>query len=53
MLTLDEIIERLAQRYDHEELCDLLDIGTQELLERFEHKVREHYEELCEELEDD
>lgn len=52
-LLIDEIIERMAKRYDHEEICDLLEIGTQELLERFEDKISENYDELCEELEDE
>jgi DNA-directed RNA polymerase specialized sigma subunit len=51
-LLVEEIIERLAHRYDHEEVCDLLGVGVQELLERFDDKITAKYEELCEELED-
>ena len=51
MRTLDEIIETLATRYDHEELCDLLGISTEELLWSLETKVAEKYDELNEEIE--
>lgn len=51
-LLVDEIIERLVHRYDQEELCDLLEIGAQELLERFEDKIADKYDKLCEELEE-
>jgi len=51
MRTLDEIIEALAARYDHEELCDLLGISTEELLWALETKVAEKYDTLNEEIE--
>jgi len=51
MRTLDEIIETLADRYDHEQLCDILGVTTQELLWALESKVAEKYDELNEEIE--
>lgn len=51
-LTIEEISERLAVRYDHEELCDLLGISTEKLLERFDDYIAEHYDRLVEELEE-
>jgi uncharacterized protein with ATP-grasp and redox domains len=35
MKTIDEIHEALASRFDPEELVYLLDVGAEELLERF------------------
>ena len=32
-LTLDEVIERVAQRYDPEDIIEALEITTEELLE--------------------
>ena len=51
MRTLDEIIEALASRYDHEELCDLLGVSTERLLWALEAEVAEKYDELNEEIE--
>ncbi len=52
MLTIEEIGVLLAGRFEHEELCDLLDISTEELVEAFLHKVEERYESINYELED-
>ena len=52
MRTLEEIGAILAQRMEHEEICDLLNISTEELLERFEDKIADKYDELNEEIED-
>ena len=52
MFTLDEIIEALASRYEHEQLCDLLGVSTERLLWALENEVTEKYDELNKELED-
>ena len=53
MLTLNEIIERLGQRYDPEELCELMEITAPMLLEKFDYLVDFNYDKLNEELQDD
>ena len=50
-LTLDELIERLASQYDVIELIEMLDIGAEELLERFEDKLGRKSEEIQREIE--
>jgi hypothetical protein len=50
-LTLEEIAERLAARMDPEELCDLLQISSEELVARFDDKIANDYDKLCEEVE--
>tara|TARA_R110002012_G_scaffold156209_3_gene317074 strand:+ start:4440 stop:4604 length:165 start_codon:yes stop_codon:yes gene_type:complete len=52
-LTLDEIIERLATRYGHEEICDLLGVSTERLLWALEDEVAANYDKLNEEVEYD
>jgi hypothetical protein len=50
-LTIVEIAERLANRMDPEELCDLLQISSEELVARFDDKITNNYDKLCEEVE--
>ena len=50
--TLDEICGILLVRYDAELLIELLQISATELLERFEDKLTEHYDELNKELDE-
>lgn len=38
-LTLEELKEHVCQRYDPDELVEMLDISTEELLEYFEDKL--------------
>lgn len=51
--TLDEICDILLVQYDVELLIELLQITPEELLERFEDKLTEHYDKLNEELGED
>ncbi len=39
MLTLDEILERVAARYDEVTIMEALEITAEELVERFSDKV--------------
>lgn len=42
MLTLDEILERVAARYDEITIIEALEITSEELVERFSDKVNQH-----------
>jgi hypothetical protein len=44
MLTLTELKERVIQEYDPDLLVEVLEITTEELLERFEDKFIENIE---------
>ena len=52
-LTMEEIKERLLQRYDPEDLVEALDLSSTELLDRFEDKLINRLESFDEELQDD
>ena len=52
-LTMEEIKERLLQRYDPEGLVEALDLSSTELLDRFEDKLINRLESFEEELQDD
>ena len=52
-LTQAEIVEKLLHRYDPEDIIELLDISAEELLDRFEDKVINRFEQLEEEVDDD
>ena len=52
MLTLEEVKERLCQ-YDELTLLEILDVSSEELVERFEDIVELQYERLVEELSDE
>lgn len=43
-LTLTELIERLEEKYDPDELVDMLRISSKELLRAFVHKVQAYRE---------
>ena len=49
MLTLQEVKEILSQ-YDEVTLLEILDVSSEELLDRFEDRIDEQYDELVEEL---
>jgi hypothetical protein len=51
MLTQREVKEVLCQ-YDELSLLEILDISSEELLDRFEDRIDAQYEELAEELGD-
>lgn len=53
MLTINEICDRISMRYDPDEVVEMLEISTDDLLDRFDHKVIELYSKLNEELQDD
>jgi len=52
-LTMDEIKEKVLQRYDPDDLIEALDISSEELLDRFEDKLLANLEQFEEELQDD
>ena len=49
-LTFEEIKERLA-KFDEVTILEVLELNTQEILDRFEDKILENIEVLAEELE--
>lgn len=51
MTTFPELKEWLIHTFDPDELVELLDISSEQLLDRFEDKVEEHFERLSEEFE--
>lgn len=51
-LTLAELKEALKARYDPDEVLELLDISTEELIEAFEDKIIGRYTKLNKEIED-
>jgi hypothetical protein len=53
MLTLDEIMERMVQRLEPEEVIELLDISVEDLLDHFDFRLAERYEQLNEEMSDE
>jgi hypothetical protein len=52
LLTLQEIKERLSH-YDELTLLEILDVSSEELIDRFEDLIEEQYERLVEELSDE
>ena len=52
-LTMDEIREKILDRYDPDDLIDLLELTSEELLDRFEDKLINRLEQFEEELQDD
>ena len=52
-LTMEEIKERLLQRYDPEDLVEALDLSSTELLDRFADKLINRLDVFEEELQDD
>ena len=53
MLTMNEIYDKILSRYDPDEVVELLEITTQDLLDAFEFRMVEMYDELNEEFEDE
>ena len=53
MLTLDEIYDKMLSRYDPDEVVELLGLTTDDLLNAFEFRLAEMYDELNEEMSDD
>jgi len=52
-LTMEEIKERLLQRYDPDDLVESLDLSSEEILDRFEDKLINKLEHFEQELEDE
>ena len=52
-LTMEEIKERLLQRYDPDGLVESLDLSSEEILDRFEDKLINKLEYFEQELEDE
>jgi rRNA maturation endonuclease Nob1 len=53
MLTLEELKDRLAHRFDEVTLMERLDISSEELVQAFSDKIEELYDELVEEVTED
>lgn len=51
-LTLKEIKERVLHRLNAEDLLEILDISSEELMDRFEDKLINNFEKLEEQLDD-
>lgn len=52
-ITVRELQERLAERYDPDEIVDVLEISSDELVESFPDKIEDKYEQLVQELFDE
>lgn len=55
-LVLNEILDLLKERYDEITLLELLDISSEDLVDRFQDKIEERYDQLqidLEEIEDE
>jgi hypothetical protein len=52
MLTVDEMRDKLLAQYDAELLLELLQINSEELLDRFEDRLETHYETIRDALVD-
>lgn len=48
MLTLDELLEKIAEQTDEVSILELLNINSFDLVERFSDKIEDRYEELVE-----
>lgn len=52
-VTIRELQERLSERRDPDEIVELLNVSSEELVEAFPDKIEEHYDELVSELFDE
>lgn len=52
-VTIRELQERLAERLDADELVEILDISSEELVEAFPDKIEDNYERLVQEVFDE
>ena len=52
MYTLDELREKLLTRYEIDDIIELLDINSEELVDRFEYKVINRIEKIQQEIEE-
>lgn len=51
--TLEEVLEYLREHHDPDEILDLLQINSEELLDRFEDKVLYYLDKLQKEINDE
>lgn len=51
-LTHDELCDRILLHYDAEQVLEVLHISVEDLLNRFDDRVTEHFEKLEEELDE-
>lgn len=51
--TLDELIEKIAGRFDPDEIVEALDLSTEEILEQFPERLEEKREKFHDELEEE
>lgn len=52
-ITVREVQERLAERWNPDEIVDVLEVSSAELVEAFPDKIEDRYEQLVQELFDD
>ena len=52
MYTLDELREKLLTRYEIDDIIELLDINSEELVDRFEDKVINRIEKIQREIDE-
>ena len=52
-LTHQELCAKLNNTYDVDDICEMLQLEVEEILERFDDKVTQHFEKLAEEFEDE
>jgi hypothetical protein len=50
---MDEIREKILDRYDPDDLIEFLELSSEEILDRFEDKLINRLEQFEEELQDD
>lgn len=50
-LTLEELKEKLAEQHDEIAICELLEITSEDLVERFSDKVESRFTQLVREIE--
>jgi hypothetical protein len=51
MLTLEELMARMLTEMDPDDILDLLQISTEDLLDKFSDRIEERYEEIHDEFE--
>ncbi len=53
MLTLQDLSKLLALQCDPDELIEILNISSEEIIERFQDKIEEHFDELQEDFQEE
>lgn len=52
MLTLQELKDKMAENLSEIDVMELLELTTEDLVERFSDKIEEKYEQIINQLED-